>query len=107
MACQHKTGVTNLLDFSENIAVALYFACFKDDDDDGQVIVKQKNTFCKLKTDKALPNDEIVLLEPPQKLKRAMCQKGVLIHVPGGFLPFETAETVVIKAEWKQKYWNT
>ena len=103
MACQHKGGKTNLLDFSEAIAVALYFACFKDDDDDGQVIVKQKNTFCKLETNNALPSDEIVLLEPSQKLKRAMDQKGVLIHAPKGFLPFETAETVAIKAEWKQK----
>ena len=103
MACQHKGGKTNLLDFSGAIAVALYFTCFKDSDDDGRVIVKQKNTFCKLKTDNALPGDKIVLLEPPQKLKRAMDQKGVLIHAPKGFLPFETAETVAIKAEWKQE----
>ena len=103
MACQHKGGKTNLLDFSGAIAVSLYFTCFKDSDDDGRVIVKQKDTFCKLKTDNPLPSDKIVLLEPPQKLKRAMDQKGVLIHAPKGFLTFETSETVAIKAEWKQE----
>ena len=104
MAYQHNGGKTNLLDFSREIAVALYFACFSDSDNEGQVIVKQENMFHRLETSsEVLPRDKTVLLEPHQKLKRAMDQKGVLIHAPDGSLPVAEEETVVIKAEWKQE----
>ena len=106
MACQHKRAKTNLLDFTGDYAVALFFACsdYERKDESGQVFVKQSSTFPKLETEKnELPEDKTVLLEPPKRLKRAKDQKGVLIHVPGGSLPVAEGETVVIKAEWKQE----
>ena len=106
MACQHKGAKTNLLDFTGDHAVALFFACFDDEneDGDGQVLIKQKGMFPKLETEKGeLSNDETVLLEPPKRLRRAKDQKGVLVHVPNGSLPITEGETVVIRAEWKQE----
>ena len=106
MACQHKGAKTNLLDFTGDHAVALFFACFDDEneDEDGQVLIKQKGMFPKLETERdELSNDETVLLEPPKRLRRAKDQKGVLVHVPNGSLPVVEGETVVIKAEWKQE----
>ena len=106
MACQHKGAKTNLLDFTGDHAVALFFACSDDENkgENGRVLVKQKNMFPKLETEKGeLPKDKTVLLEPPKRLKRAKDQKGVLIHVPDGSLTIVEGKTVVIRAEWKQE----
>ena len=103
MAFQHKGGKTNLIDFAGDKLIALFFACFWNDDEDGQIIVKRRDTFPKTIEKLPLPDDEVVLLKPQKTLLRAKDQRAVLIHTPVGFLPFETRESIVVKAEWKQE----
>ena len=104
MASQHYGAKTNFLDFTENIFIALFFACWRDENEDGLVVVKPRGMFCELETEKdVFPDDEIVLLDPPKRLKRARDQNVVLLHVPQGFIPLETGEGIVIKAEWKRE----
>ena len=38
-AVQHLGGATNFVDFSEDLNVALFFACYKNPDKDGRIIV--------------------------------------------------------------------
>ena len=101
MAFQHRGGKTNLIDFAGDKLIALFFACFWNDDEDGQIIVKRRNTFPE--TIDELPDNKVVLLKPQKALLRAKDQRAVLIHAPVGFLPFETEESIVVKAEWKQE----
>ena len=51
MAHQHAKQKTNLLDFTGDLHIALFFACADDDDSAGQVIVKRKGAFHELDTD--------------------------------------------------------
>ena len=99
MAYQHKGGKTNLIDFTRNLLVALFFACSSGNDRDGRIIVKRRDSFTKV-IDK-LPDDEVVLIESHNALLRARDQSGVLLHAPMGFLPVQAEETIVVKSEWK------
>ena len=99
-----RRRATNLLDFTFKSRIALFFACDGNPDKDGVVIVKPKNSFRELEIgEDFLPEDEIVLFEPPSSNERAQIQSGVLLHPPKGVLEFEAKETVLIKAEWKRE----
>ena len=96
---------TNLLEFTDSAFVALFFACFDSADDDGRIIMKRRDHFSELEIgeNNTFPDDKVVLLKPPRTLLRARDQNTVFLHSPTGFLPFETDETVVIKAKWKRE----
>ena len=103
MAHQHKRETTNLLDFTGDLHVALFFACSDSKDECGRVVVKKKGAFRELNRSATLPDDEIVLLQPPESLLRARDQRAVLIHTPKGVLSFDLDETVLIKDELKEE----
>ena len=105
MSCQHNDALTNLLDFTESAEIAMYFACWKNDDQDGRVIIKRKNTFGELvvRDDTTLPDNRDIFMKPQKKLGRAKDQEGLLVHSPSGFIQFGDQNTVVIKHEWKQE----
>ena len=100
---QHKRETTNLLDFTGDLLVALFFACSQDKNSDGQVIVKRKSVFRELNRSATLPDDVTVLLQPPELLLRARDQRAVLIHTPKGVLSFDPDEAVLIKDELKEE----
>ena len=95
-------GANNLLDFTYDRRIALFFACFDDDDEDGQIIFKPKSSFRELKIDEdVFPDNENVLFEPTSsKNRRAKDQRGVFLHAPEGYLPVQE-ETFRIKSRWK------
>ena len=105
MSCQNYGALTNLLDFTESADVALFFACWKNDDHDGRVIVKPRDVFEELvvRDDSTLPDDRKIFMKPQKTLRRAKDQEGLLVHSPSGFIPFGDEDVVVIKREWKQE----
>ena len=104
MTYQHKGGKTNLLDFTGDLLVALFFACYEKEHSgkDGWLIIKSRDEFCELDAEEIPPKDKAVLLIPPDRLKRAKDQRAVLLRVPKGVLPYTDEERILIKSELKK-----
>ena len=104
VASQHYGAKTNLLDFTENVFVALFFACWRDENEDGRVVIKHRRVFYELATEKDMfPDEKIALMVPPERYRRAADQNTVLLHAPKGFLSITEDETVLIRKEWKKE----
>lgn len=89
-ALQHYGGKTNLIDFTTNYNVALFFACYGHPDKTGRVII--------------LPKTEIVkkiLKSSPDSVKRAVDQESVFIQPPQGFITPDDEDIITIPKELK------
>ena len=69
---QHHGGKTNLIDFTTDYLVALFFACDGNRDEPGRVILLQKQS----KAYKVVP--------APRTIPRASIQKGIFVQAPRG-----------------------
>lgn len=90
-AIQHFGGKTNLLDFTSDFRVALFFACDRFPFEDGRVILQGKNGTIK---------DWI--REPKNSVQgsRSDVQDSVFVQPPEGFI--EPDEQIIISKELKQ-----
>ena len=87
---QHYGGKTNLIDFTTNSNVALFFACYGHPDKPGRVIVLQKTEAVKK------------MLKCPRGLvKRAIDQDSVFIQPPDGFIEPENDDIINIPKDLK------
>lgn len=85
---QHFGGKTNLIDFTTDCFIALFFACDGNHLQDGRVVFLERS---------ATPKDHI--LEPFHPLNRVIAQKSIFVRPPAGFV--EPDDTVVISAQLK------
>ena len=83
---QHYGYNTNLIDFTTNYNIALFFACDSSLDKDGRIILLQKTN--------------PYLVEPQSPVNRVISQKSIFVRPPEGFI--EPAETVIIPNNLKQ-----
>ena len=83
---QHYGYNTNLIDFTTNYNIALFFACDSDSDKDGRIMLLEKT------------NPYIV--KPQSPVNRIISQKSVFVRPPEGFI--EPDETVLIPNGLKQ-----
>ena len=90
---QHYGGKTNLIDFTTDYLIALFFACNNSDSltKDGRLILLQK-------TDER--KDQILIPRNPRN--RVIAQKSVFVRDPRGFLNSDDVEIVTIPARLKQ-----
>ena len=73
---QHFGGKTNLIDFTEDILIALFFACDGSPDKDGRVIfLKRESDDCKYK-----------IRHPNSAIDRVKSQKSIFVASPEGFV---------------------
>lgn len=92
---QHYGGQTNLIDFTTDYHIALFFACDGSDDKDGRVIL--------------LPKTEDIEdpINPPRNPRnRVIAQKSTFVRPPKGFLEPEQFTTIDIPQRLKQPMLN-
>ena len=79
---QHFGGKTNLVDFSESLLIALFFACNKDFDKDGLLYLVPKNKLLQIEDIDSMDisPDKILLLRTDSKNLRPIFQNSVFVH---------------------------
>ena len=88
---QHYGGKTNLIDFTTDYFIALFFACNGRYDEDGRIILQK--------------TDEIseMIAHPRNPRHRVIVQKSVFIRPPRGFIEPHKNDIVTIPANLKQQ----
>ena len=88
---QHYGGKTNLIDFTTDYFIALFFACDGRYDEKGRVILQK--------------TDEIrsMIAHPRNPRHRVIAQKSVFIRPPQGFIEPDENDIVTIPANLKQQ----
>ena len=89
---QHHGGKTNLIDFTTDYLIALFFACDNSDSltKDGRLILLQKTDEWK-----------DLILRPRNPRHRVIAQKSVFVQHPNGFLAPEDVDIITIPAYLK------
>ena len=82
---QHYGYPTNLIDFTSDYHIALFFACDGEPQEDGRVILLQAAGY--------------PLLKPTSPVNRVIAQKSILVRPPAGFV--EPTDTVSIPRDLK------
>ena len=88
---QHYGGKTNLIDFTTDYFIAIFFACDGHPNEDGRVILLQKTN-----------EIENIIMRPQSPRHRVIAQKSVFIRPLKGFIEPREEETVTIPASLKQ-----
>ena len=84
---QHHGGKTNLIDFTTDYLVALFFACDGNHDKPGKVILLQQQS------------EAYKVVRPPRTISRVGVQKSIFVQSPSGVI--EPASVVCIPADLK------
>ena len=106
-AVQHLGGTTNFVDFSEDLNMALFFACYKKPDKNGQIIVMPSPKNDRESTSKKENWTDIELLREnktfiPRRTgddpgyQRARAQKGLVVYCPEGYIKGDKYKTIEI-----------
>ena len=83
---QHYGGKTNLIDFTTDYFIALFFACDGQPNEDGRVILQKVDAI------------RGMIAHPRNPRHRVIAQKSVFIRPPRGFIEPSTDEKVIVPA---------
>ena len=86
---QHYGGKTNLIDFTTNCFVALFFACEQFASENGRIICQRKELLSSS------------IKEPPEPINRVVAQSSVFVRPPEGFISPNDNEVINIPSEIK------
>jgi hypothetical protein len=86
---QHYGGKTNLIDFTTDHCVALFFACEKFSSEDGRIIFQKRGLI--------RPS----IKEPLEPINRAVAQSSVFVRPPAGFIRFNNNDVIDIPSSLK------
>ena len=84
---QHYGYPTNLIDFTTDYNIALFFACYSDADEDGRVILLKST------------DHQSLLKEPVNPENRVIAQKSIFVQSPNGLI--DPSDVVVIPGNLK------
>ena len=88
---QHFGDKTNLIDFTTDYLVALFFACDGETEKPGRVILLRRQS--------ASGSETYEVKKPPRTIRRAEAQKSIFVQAPRGFV--EPDRIVTIPAHLK------
>ena len=86
---QHYGGKTNLIDFTTDCFVALFFACEQSASENGRIICQRKELLSSS------------IKEPPEPINRVVAQSSVFVRPPEGFISPNDNEVINIPSEIK------
>ena len=89
---QHYGGITNLIDFTTDYLIAIFFACAGELTEDGRVI---------LLTRSKRMEDEMII-RPQNPRHRVIAQKSIFLYPPDGFIDVSENDIVYIPSYLKQ-----
>lgn len=87
---QHYGGKTNLIDFTEDYLIALFFACDGSPCENGRVILQEKALL------------KAYIAEPYEPINRVIAQKSVFVEHPDGFIEPNRNDVINIPAVLKK-----
>ena len=86
---QHHGGKTNLIDFTTDYLVALFFACDGNPNKPGRVILLQQQS------------EAYKVVRPPRTIARVGVQKSIFVQAPSGVVDPDTVTVVCIPTDLK------
>ena len=90
---QHYGSDTNLIDFTTDYRIALFFACYGSHDKNGRVILLRR-------TSDTIKKYQIQKPQSPQN--RILSQKSIFVQPPQGFIDFKDLSTICVPQRLKQ-----
>ena len=90
---QHYGTETNLIDFTTDYHIALFFACNGSHDKDGRVIIFKRTESI---------NQKYYIERPHSPENRVLAQKSIFTQPPKGYLDFDDYAIVSVPANLKQ-----
>lgn len=86
---QHYGGKTNLIDFTTDYFIALFFACEKFSSENGRIIFQKKELI------------NLSIKESPKPINRVVSQSSVFVRPPEGFIIPDDNDVIDIPSEIK------
>lgn len=108
---QHSNcgGITNLIDFSRNLPIALFFSCDGEHQEEpGELIILDSSKIEK-KQDITYTDYDSFLMEPANtqtSQKRVTSQRSVFVHALSGYINTDLCEFITVPANLKQHILN-
>ena len=90
---QHYGGKTNLIDFTTDYLIAIFFACTGCPTKDGRVILLERTKLI----------EKTMVVRPQNPQRRVIAQKSVFLYPPDGFIDEFNLKIVYIPVYLKQK----
>ena len=104
-ALQHYGGKTNLIDFTKNLHIALYFACKDEINECGRLILMDQGTLSNTAINytefKEIIQTSNIRALPNGKSPRAIFQSSVFVHPHKGYLENDDYQSVIVNFELK------
>ena len=91
---QHYGGKTNLIDFTTDYLIAIFFACAGHPEEDGHVILLQQIT----------EEIEKMIIRPQNPERRVIAQKSIFLYPREGFIKVPDSNKVTIPATLKEPF---
>ena len=86
---QHHRGKTNLIDFSENYLIALFFACDGNPNTDGRLIFLERNAH------------NHIITKPTEPSNRVAAQQSIFVSPEAGYIAMSAFSQIPIPKEVK------